>query len=63
METNWYEFGKDDATGDYFLRLRLVAGGHLAFVMNKGMAEGLAQVLIAMGLGAASPQPPSNAKN
>lgn len=25
MPTNWFEFGKDDRSGDYFLRLRLKA--------------------------------------
>ena len=35
MGTNWYEFGKDDKTGDFFLPFRLVGGGHLAFVMDR----------------------------
>jgi hypothetical protein len=63
MGTNWFEFGKDKNSGDYFLRFRLVAGGHLAFMMDKPMAERLAETLNVMVNGATMEPPPGSARN
>jgi hypothetical protein len=63
MGTNWFQFGRDNASGDYFLRLHLVAGGHLAFVMDKAMVERLAETLNVMVLGAQMDVPEGTARN
>jgi hypothetical protein len=63
MPANWFEFGKDDRSEDYFLRLRLKAGGHLAFVMNKAMAQQLAETLNVMVLAVTMDLPPGAARN
>jgi hypothetical protein len=58
MGAKWFEFGQDEASGDFFLRLRLERGGHLAFVMDRSMAELLTETLNAMVRGDA-PHPSS----
>src|SRR5262249_37610334 len=63
MGTNWYEFGKDNKTGDFFLRFRLVGGGHLAFVMDRPMAERLAETISVEVLGAPIGPPPDSARH
>ena len=63
MGTNWFEFGKDDASGDYFVRFRLVNGGHLSFVMDKSMAQQLAETMNIMVLGATIEPPPGSSRN
>ena len=45
IETNSFEVGKDEASGDFFVRFGLLGGGQLTFVMGKSMAEGLAETM------------------
>jgi hypothetical protein len=45
IEANSFEVGKDEASGDFFVRFGLLGGGQLTFVMGKSMAEGLAEAL------------------
>jgi hypothetical protein len=63
MGTNWYEFGKDDKTGEFFLRFRLVGGGHLAFVMDRPMAERLAESINVTVLGMTTGPMPDSARH
>ena len=53
IETNSCEAGKDEASGDIFVRFSLVGGGQLAFVMGKSVAVGLTESLNAAELGLA----------
>ena len=53
IEANSFEVGKDEASGDFFLRFGLLGGGQLTFVMGKSMAEGLAEEMNATVLGLA----------
>jgi hypothetical protein len=53
IEANSFEVGKDEASGDFFLRFGLLGGGQLTFVMGKSMAEGLAEAMNATVLGLA----------
>ncbi len=45
IEANSYEVGKDEASGDFFVRLGLLGGGQLTFVMGKLMAKGLTEAM------------------
>jgi len=55
MQTNGFEFGQVKASGDFFVRFRLVAGGHLAFVMDKTMAQQLTKTMNATVSGGPRP--------
>src|SRR5262245_24206641 len=63
MGINRFQFGKDDATGDFFLTLRLVQGGHLSFLMDRSLAEQLIESLNATVLGVAAGPPPGSTRN
>ena len=55
MQTKGFVFGQDKQSGDFFLRFRLVAGGHLAFVMDKTMAQQLTKTMNATVRGGPRP--------
>jgi hypothetical protein len=63
MGANWYEFGQDDATGDFFLRFRLVTGGHLSFVFDRSMAIGLTESMNVKVLGGTVTVPADTKRN
>jgi hypothetical protein len=58
IEANSYEVGKDEASGDFFVRFGLRGGGQLTFVMGRSTAEGLAETMNATVLGLAKGQLP-----
>ena len=63
MGVSKYQFGKDDSTGDFFVRFRLQRGGHLAFMMDRSMAEQLTEAMNAMVLNMAIVPPPGIPRN
>ena len=57
IEANSYEVGKDEASGDFFVRFGLLGGGQLTFVISKSMAKGLVEAMNATVSGLAKSQP------
>jgi hypothetical protein len=62
VETDWFDFGISDTTGEHFLRFRLNNGGHMSFVMDKTIAEQLIEEMNVAAMRAGVP-PPSEPKN
>jgi hypothetical protein len=63
MTADAVDVGRTPSTGQYFLRLRLSAGGHLAFNLNRALAERVLESLaVELGTGPQGP-PPGAARN
>jgi hypothetical protein len=63
MNADGVDVGRTPSTGKYFLRLRLPGGGHLAFNLDRVLAERVLESLaVELGIGPQGP-PPGAARN